>query len=116
MDMAYITSKQWNQITVGASDNTTVSLVFSHNGKSVTVDFANDEGRAPQKKLKTSFTSEEINIYNFQNGDVKLYLRKKNQPFKGKEAQYCDHYSSEMKISNNNYLVSLDGYCFVEGN
>ena len=91
------------------------SLIFARNGKNVTVE-TNDEGHSSTKKLTSSFTNDAINIYNFGESNIKLYLRKKGQPFKGKEAQYCDHFSSEKKMSDNNYLVSSDGYCFVEGN
>lgn len=111
MDIGYIASKQWHQITNAGYSN---SLSFSSNGNSVAID-TYDEGQTSKKKLKASFTNDTVTVYNFENANIKLYLRKKNQPFKGKEVQYCDHFSSERKISESNYLVSADGYCFVEG-
>lgn len=108
--VGYIAAKQWNQITNAGYGNT---LSFSKNGSIVTVE-TSGEGGTSKKKLKASFTNDRVNIYNFEGQNINLYLRKKNQPFKSKEAQYCDHFSSEKKVADNNYLISLEGYCFIE--
>ncbi len=112
IDVGYIATKEWNQITNAGYSNT---LSFSKNGRTVTVE-TSGEGGTSKKTLKASFASDTITIYNFAERNIKLYLRKKNQPFKSKEAQYCDHFSSEKKVADNNYLISLEGYCFIEIN
>lgn len=112
IDMGYITTKEWNQITNAGYSNT---LSFSKNGRAVTVETSGEGGNS-KKTLKANFASDTITIYNFEERNIKLYLRKKNQPFKSKEAYYCDHFSSEKKVADNNYLISLKGYCFVEIN